>query len=451
MATNIMDLFGNYDPEAEARKRRQSFQQSLSQTTDPREFVALLGTNMGASLGRAAGGLLGGPTKEQKIQQILQQVGNISDPLGQAQAAYELFQQEGMVQEAQKMMGRIQELQKGKQKEQFQNYLSTGKFDTPEDMLNAARAAFAAGENQTGTAFLTSYKNAKGAVGKAPDRKQRFQGNDIIYEEWDPTKNMYVEVGRAPRSVAGQKPDMIQNLEYQAKLLGCDLNDPECYAKAEEKVINLKRQDTATSSVIANTFRELETKQLPAARAAAKRVARIDRAFKILDVPVDKPITGIGAEARLTVDKIAAMFQISKGKAAAATEALQANNMGLAGELLASGMFGAGTGISDRDMATALQMAGADMSLTVGGMVQILKNLRESSISEIEQHNRDIESLSDDVIKRGAFSRKRYLVPVPQRLSDKPAPTPDAKKITLPKPISEMTDEELKQALKGVE
>jgi len=440
MATDIMSLFGNYDPEAEARQRRQSFQQSLSQTTDPRQFVALLGTNMGASLGRAATGLLGGPTKEQKIQQVLQQVGNISDPLGQAQAAYELFQKEGMVQEAQKIMGRIQELQKSKQKEQFQNFMTTASVESPEDLLKAARAAYAAGENQTGASLMASYKNAKAAVGKAPDRKQRFEGNDIIYEEWDPTKQMYVEVGRAPRSVAGQKPDMIQNLEYQAKLIGCNLSDPECYAKAEEKVINLKRQDTAESSVIANTFKELETKQLPAARAAEKRVKRIDRGLKILGADGAKPITGAFAEARLTADKVASLFGLSKGAAASATEALTANQLEIAARILASGAFGAGTGISERDLTSAMQMAGADMTLTVGGMVEILKSLRESSISEIEEHNRDIENLSDVVLKRSAYSRSRYLVPVPERLPSI-------------KPLKEMTVEELKnlrdQKLKG--
>jgi hypothetical protein len=109
MATNIMSLFNTEDSFA---PQQQAFQQRLMQATDPRAFIAAVGGNMGAQLGQAVPGLLGMPNKQQKVRRIMQAVGSISDPLGQAQEAYKLFQQEGMPQEAQAVLQSIQELQK---------------------------------------------------------------------------------------------------------------------------------------------------------------------------------------------------------------------------------------------------------------------------------------------------------------------------------------------------
>jgi hypothetical protein len=97
MATDIYSMLtGGYDPRAEQMKQQQLFQQQLSQSTTPQAFLATVGSNMGNMLGQGVSNALGGPSKQQKVRRIMQAVGSISDPLGQAQEAYKLFQQEGM-------------------------------------------------------------------------------------------------------------------------------------------------------------------------------------------------------------------------------------------------------------------------------------------------------------------------------------------------------------------
>ena len=167
MATSILSLFGNeVDPFAQ---QQQAFQQRLSQATDPRAFIATVGSNLGGQLGGLASNLISGPSREQKIQKIYQAVGNISDPLGQAQEAYRLFQQEGMPKEAQMVLESIRELQKERDvqarelaqqraESQFREYMSSPEtaFETPEDYFKAARAAFAAGKD--GSSYLSAGK-----------------------------------------------------------------------------------------------------------------------------------------------------------------------------------------------------------------------------------------------------------------------------------------------------
>jgi hypothetical protein len=357
-----------------------------------------------------------------------------------------MLQDQGLYQEAATLMPKISEgVTKRNQEKEAQDMLFRRRQLVERLGGESMSAENAMAISESPDAFKEFVKNTwKAKSTQPPDRQQRYVNNEIVYEQWDPTQGKYVEIGRAPRSVAGQKPDLIQNLEYQANRIGCKLDDPECYKKAEEAYINLKRQDTASSQIIANTVNNLEEKQLPAARAAQKRAKRIKRGLKILGASGAKPITGAFAEARLSADKIASLFGLSKGAAASATEALATNQLGIAAQILASGAFGAGTGISERDLTSAMQMAGADMSLTVGGMVQILRSLHDAAVDEVIQHNSDINNLSDDALSRSAFKRSRYLVPVPERL---PEPTPDEptpdEPTPIKRPINELTQAEL--------
>ena len=217
-----------------------------------------------------------------------------------------------------------------------------------------------------------------------------------------------------------------QNLEFQAKRLGCDLNDPACYAQAKEEVIKLKRVDGIENKVVPKAIENLE-KSLTDARGLSDRIVKIDDAFKILKGVDGKPITGSFADVRTGAAKLAELFGLSSEKAVQASEALQANNMGLAGELLASGMFGAGTGISDKDMETALKMGGADMALTYGGMIRILTGLRKAAVNKLTVYNKDLSSLKSNVFDQAGYERGRYAVPIPEEVQATPtSPNEDA-------------------------
>ena len=113
MATDIYSMLtGGYDPRAEQMKQQQLFQQQLGQSTTPQSFIAAVGSNMGNMLGQGVQKIAGGDSKENKIKQILQQVSNIANPIGQAQEAYKLFTQANLPKEAQMMMERIKVLRK---------------------------------------------------------------------------------------------------------------------------------------------------------------------------------------------------------------------------------------------------------------------------------------------------------------------------------------------------
>ena len=73
MANDLMGLFNTtgYDPMKEQLKQQGLFQQQLAGATDPRSFIAAVGSNMGGQLGGAAMRMFGDKTEEEKQQEAI--------------------------------------------------------------------------------------------------------------------------------------------------------------------------------------------------------------------------------------------------------------------------------------------------------------------------------------------------------------------------------------------
>ena len=171
MATDIYSMLtGGYDPGADQMRQQQSFQQNLSQATTPQAFLATVGSNMGSQIGQGVSSALGMPNKQQKIQKILQAVGNISDPLGQAKEAYKLFQQEGMAQEAQKILQSIKELQKEQDTFDQTANLANTDFSSSTAVLDAAKKALRSGDRAGGLSLMQQAKQLKADEDKTTAR-----------------------------------------------------------------------------------------------------------------------------------------------------------------------------------------------------------------------------------------------------------------------------------------
>lgn len=110
MATALSGLFSNYiDPQQQRLEQQQAFAKQLGQTTDPRAFIAAVGSNMGSTLGNFIPGMMGVKSTNEKIKEILDSVKDIEDPVEQAITAAKKFSAAGMSKEAQMMYQHVQE------------------------------------------------------------------------------------------------------------------------------------------------------------------------------------------------------------------------------------------------------------------------------------------------------------------------------------------------------
>lgn len=124
MATELSGLFSNYvDPAQRMMEQQQAFSQQLGRTTDPRSFIAAVGSNLGSQLGGAVTGMMGGVKDDnQKIKEILKAVSTIQDPVEQAKAAAKMFADAGMMKESTIMQQRAQEQATAAEESQYKSW-----------------------------------------------------------------------------------------------------------------------------------------------------------------------------------------------------------------------------------------------------------------------------------------------------------------------------------------
>lgn len=353
MATSILSLFEN--PQDNFQSQQQAFQQNLSRATDPRSFIATVGSNLGAQLGGLAQNMFGQPSNTQKAQRIMQAVGNISDPLGQAEEAYKLFQQEGMAREAQITLQRISELRKERQAEEetlrarsFDKFMSSPEtqLETPEDYYAASRAAFAAGDRQTGIAMRNAGKEAAKKIKEEEKNKAITARRLVAVQKQSPNlpvevaqsvaadADLYKEWGKTIFEAKKEKNNVsYQDINGYTTLLVTDqmgtLLSQIPLGKAPEKGtrvqvgLDMKGQGRYAETVGAEVAKK-DVALVTNVETAAKNLPKINQALDILKK--GDPTTGIGAELILNINRVRSQFLKDKkaGKSVTDTQVLDA-------------------------------------------------------------------------------------------------------------------------------
>jgi hypothetical protein len=190
--------------------------------------------------------------------------------------------------------------------------------------------------------------------------------------------------------------DMKNIAAIGANEFGCDVRrDKQCFLKAKQSYIDLKRADTAQQKMEVFGYEGLNKRRDEAA-LAAQNINKANDALKLLDT--EKVIVGAFAKTRQGAIKMASqLFGWQEGKEAVANTALlMAETKTMAGELLATGMYGSGTAISDRDLKTVQEIAGADENLTPESMKFILEWNQKLNAEKIKRHNDRLGNYSEE-------------------------------------------------------
>jgi len=337
MATDIYSMLtGGYDPRAEQMKQQQAFQQRLGQATTPQSFLAAVGSNMGNMLGQGVSSALGGPSKQQKIQRILQSVGNISDPLGQAKEAYKLLQQEGLGQEAQKVLQRIQELQKEADALKQTADLANVDFSSSAAVQQAAQNALRSGDRAGGIALLKEAKQLKEAEGKQTKRKALVEsraagiirnnpdmpeevvplvaGDDDLFKEWGKTlfeakKNNY---DLSYQTFDGER--VMRLVDKETGTLVKEVVLGQAAQTAPRVSVNVDQKGpNKYAEVVGAEVAKRDVGIVTLAETAAESMPKIQDTLAVLRKEKNGPITGVGAEILLNFERVKAKLLKDKG------------------------------------------------------------------------------------------------------------------------------------------
>ena len=315
--------------------------------------LAATGTNvgglLGSTLGRMAGYVPAGEAKAQAIDQIMGAASKVSsDPLGQAQAAYELFQKNGMAKEAEIALERVTELKDKQQAQSFNVFMGAEgtQFNTPEDYYKASKMAFAAGDRQSGLSMMTAgqalakeledkEKNKKtidrrlrGVQAQSPDLPAELAQNVAedadLYKEWSKT---IFDAKKEKNNVSYQ--DINGNTELLVTDQQGNLVSRTVLGKAPEKGTTVKvgldmKGQGEYAKTVGTEVAKKDVALVTNVETAAKNLPKINQALDILQK--GDPTTGIGAELILNINRVRSQFLKDKkaGKSVTDTQVLDA-------------------------------------------------------------------------------------------------------------------------------
>ena len=194
--------------------------------------------------------------------------------------------------------------------------------------------------------------------------------------------------------------DMKNIAAIGANQFQCDVRkDPQCFLKAKEAYIDLKRADTAEQQMEVFGYEGLSKKR-DEAETAARSIRTANESLRLLDS--GEVNVGLFPKTKQGAYKLASeIFGWQEGKEVVTrTATLMASTKQLAGELLSSGMFGSGTAISERDLLTAQEIAGAADTLTPESMKQILELNAKMNQVKIDAYNKKLDRYSPEFYAR---------------------------------------------------
>lgn len=341
MAQNISGLF-NYDsPEA----IQTNYLNTLASRRprgggDLYSQLANAGGNIGGLLGYTLGGLAGykpaGMEKAETMDQIMAEAAKGANPLAQAIKAYELFSANGMGREAQVAMERIDELKKAEEAQGFNQMMASGpQLQTPQDYINASKAAFAAGDRQSGIAMRNQ---AMALVKEQKAEEQRLKGIESrtgavqrLSPEMDPElaagiasdTTLFGEFAKAQFKVKDTKntvafktvdgkveaivTDPAGNLVSREVLGAAPSTAPRVSVTVDQRGLD------KYAEIVGAEVAKKDVGIVTVAETAAESMPKIQDTLAVLRKTKDGPITGIGAEILLNFERVKAKLLKDKG------------------------------------------------------------------------------------------------------------------------------------------
>ena len=261
--------------------------------------------------------------------------------------------------------------------------------------------------------------NTKAPVRDETDYVKTVNGKEIVYtktEQYDAKTKTWAFVSEAPKYAPNAPTATMSDMMESAKVVdngdgtyGCDLNNSDCWIKATAIYHATTTKETTLDATFSEAAGAQISEQFENAQKSSGTINTIDASFSALNS--GSPITGFASNMRLGLAKMIGAISGDESKDVQATEVWMATTGKLVAELLSSGAFGSGTGLSDNDVKFAKAMVGGDVSLDEGSIRRILYIRRQLENAKMRNWNKEY-ALFPDLIKAnmGKFYNESQIV-----------------------------------------
>ena len=184
-----------------------------------------------------------------------------------------------------------------------------------------------------------------------------------------------------------------------------------CRQKAMDYVMQFKKPEGALQGGLGKGAADRVWDGFKKAENSQTNLLSIKSALQGLDAGIT---AGTFAEGRQWANNFLYTMGLSSDPKTINTQKFVADTARLVGGLLASGMLGAGTGLSDNDVLFAKSMVGADLNSQPEAMRRILEMAQTANTILINKHNSWAGSINPETLRRGEMGDMSFIVPIPE-------------------------------------
>jgi len=246
----------------------------------------------------------------------------------------------------------------------------------------------------------TNALNAKTSSQKAPTRDEvdyikKVNGKDVVYTktvQYNPSNKQWDLISEAPKYAPDKPTATMQDMMFHAGkvqnqdgTVGCDLDEEWCWIAATDLYHATAVKEDSFDEEFGKSAGQDVAKRYESAKSSTETINTIDASFNALNS--GDPITGFASDMRLGLAKMIGAISGDENKDVQATEVWLATTGKLVAELLGSGAFGSGTGLSDNDVKFAKAMVGGDVTLDENSIRRILYIRRQLENAKIKNWN----------------------------------------------------------------
>ena len=287
------------------------------------------------------------------------------------------------------------------------------------DMTTEALNVYKAQTDRINAQSSSTTANTKAPVRDEIDYVKTINGKEVVYtktEQYDASTKTWTLVSEAPKYAPNAPTATMSDMMESAKVVdngdgtyGCDLNNSDCWIKATAIYHATTTKETTLDATFSEAAGAQISEQFENAQKSSGTINTIDASFSALNS--GSPITGFASNMRLGLAKMIGAISGDESKDVQATEVWMATTGKLVAELLSSGAFGSGTGLSDNDVKFAKAMVGGDVSLDEGSIRRILYIRRQLENAKMRNWNEEY-ALFPDLIKAnmGKFYNESQII-----------------------------------------
>lgn len=231
-------------------------------------------------------------------------------------------------------------------------------------------------------------------------------------------KLLEASIKRQKALAGGTGTDYINNVRFTTMAMGGNPDNPNDLRAGAEQFAQYKGHGIGKDAgkLLIDNLGEGKKEK----RTMAESMRTANRAMKLIDS--GKVNMGSFANTRQGFSKFFNMLGITSSESPALTDQFVAETASLVKDVLASGDFGAGSGLSDADREYAAKLAGGDIKMEPQAAYRILQIRARANQAKLNQWNAEVTGsdpdvvspYSDDFFRRSGLNRQSFKVDVPE-------------------------------------